>query len=47
MCYNVVGTEEKEANREIPVPALKELTVSSREDRAETRRIYFFFFFKA
>lgn len=43
MCYNVVGTEEKEVNRKIPVPALKELTVSSREGRAETRTIYVFF----
>ena len=38
-----LGTQEKQVNRRILVPALKELIVSSRENRAETWRIYFAF----
>ena len=36
-----LGTQEKQMNRRILVPTLKELIVSDREGRVETWRIYF------
>lgn len=42
MCYKVVGTKDKEVNREILFPALKELALSSHEHTAETWGVHFF-----